>query len=117
MGAVKVGGAIAAAKIERVIAVVEKAQSALLVGGMGEGIREADLQAVAHAFFDVDLQCVVGGDAGGLVGDRLGRVSDVRDAKIDIAALVIGQILLAIGQCLEIEIIVHQGVSVGVILA
>ena len=92
VGAVEVGRAVAAAQVERVVAVVEEAQAALLVEGMRPGVRGANLDAVAHALVDVRLQRVVGVDAGGLVGDGLSRIADVGNAQIDVAALVVGQV-------------------------
>ena len=84
--------AVAAAQVERIVAVVEEAQAALLVEGVRVGVGRAHLDAVAHALVDVRLQRVVGIDAGGLVVDGLGRVADVGNAQVDVAALVVGQI-------------------------
>jgi hypothetical protein len=98
VGAVEVGRAVAAAQVERVVAVVEEAQSALLVEGMGPGVGDARLEAVADALFDVRLQGVVGIHAGGFVGDGLSRVADVGNAQVAVAAFVVGLVAGAVGQ-------------------
>ncbi len=96
VGAVEVGRAVASAQIERIVAVVEEAQSALLVECVRVGVGDADLHAVAHALVDVRLQRVVGIDAGGIVGDGFGSVADVGNAEIDVAAFVVGQVAAAV---------------------
>ena len=58
MGAVEVGGSVAAAQVERIVAVVEEAQAALLVEGMRVGVGSADLDAVAHALFNVSRRAL-----------------------------------------------------------
>ena len=90
MGAVEVCRAIATAQIERIVAVVEQAQPALLVQCVRLGVGGADLEAVAHALVYVYLQRVVVVDAGGLVSDGFGRIADVGNAEIDVAAFIVG---------------------------
>ena len=63
---------------------------------MRPGVGGAHLEAVAHALVDVYLERVVGIDAGGLVGDGFGRVADVGNAEVDVAAFVVGQVVAAI---------------------
>ncbi len=53
---------------------------------------------MAHALVDVNLKRVVGIDAGGCVGDGLGRVADIGNAKVDVAALIVGQVGGAVGE-------------------
>ena len=69
MLAVEVGQPVAGAQIVRVVAVVEEAQAALLVGGVREGVRGADLEAVVEPLVDVQLRGVVLRDAGGAIVD------------------------------------------------
>ena len=69
MGAIEVGRTVAAAQVERVVAVVEETQSALFVEGMGPGIGDACLESVTDALFYVGLKRVVGIDSGSSVGD------------------------------------------------
>src|SRR5580700_1448466 len=57
---------------------------------MGEGVGKAYLEAVAHAFFDVRLEGVISGDACRSVGLGFGRVADIGDAEVDVAAFVVG---------------------------
>lgn len=108
MGAVKVGRCVAIAEIEWVVAVVEETETALLVESVRIRVGEADLKAVAHALIEVELESVVGGDASGLVGDGLRRVADVGNAEVDVTALVVLQIRLAVG-----EVGKGKGVRVG----
>ena len=88
MGAVEVRIAVGRAQIERIISVVEQAHGALFIQRVRVGVGEAYLQAVAQALFHVGLQRVVSGNAGRGVGLRFGRVADVGNAKIDVAAFV-----------------------------
>ena len=78
--AVEVGGSVAAAKVIGIVAVVEKSQCALLIGGVREGIGHAGLEAMAEPFFHVRLQSVVGGDTGRCIRLGLRRVADVGNA-------------------------------------
>ena len=112
VGTVEVGGAVAVAEVEGVVAVVEEAEAALLVEGVGVGVGSADLEAVAHALFEVSVEGVVGVDAGGFVVDGLGGVADVGDAMVDVAAFVVGVIVGAAGESGSAD-----GVAVGVFFA
>ena len=76
VSAVEVGGAVAAAQVERVVPVVEEAEAALLVEGVGPGVGCSDLNAVTDALVNVCLEGVVVVDARGGVADGLGRVAD-----------------------------------------
>ena len=89
VGAVEVGRGVSVAQVERVVAVVEEAQAALLIERVGVGVGGGELQAVAHALFDVRRERVVGIDARGPVVDGLCRVADVGNAVVDVAALVV----------------------------
>ncbi len=60
MRAVVIRWAVAAAQILRIVSVVVQAQRALLIEGSGKCIGETGLQSVAHAFFNVRLQSIVG---------------------------------------------------------
>ena len=86
VGAVEVGRSVAVAQIERIVAVVEEAQAALLVERMRVGVGGAHLMPWLMRFSTCACERVVGIDAGGLVVDGLGRVADVGNAKIDVAA-------------------------------
>jgi len=92
VGAIEVGRPVRLTQIGRIVAVIEQAQAALFVECVRVGVRGADLQSVAHTFVDVHLKRVVGVDTGGPIGNRLRRVADVRDAQIDVATLVVGQV-------------------------
>ena len=91
VGAIEVGRSIALAKIVGVVAVVEKAQAALFIRCMGEGVGNAGLKSVADLLFEVCFESVVGRDASRRVSLRLRRISDIRNAKVDIPAFVVVQ--------------------------
>ena len=93
MRAVKIRRAIGLAQIQRVVAVVKQAQSALFIGGVRVGVREAQADTVAHTFFYVRLQRVISGNAGGFVAFGFRRIADVRNAQVDVATFVVGQII------------------------
>ncbi len=116
MGAVEVGRTVRATQVERVVAVVEQTKSALFIERVRPGVGHAKLEAVAHALVHVDLQSVIGIDASSLVGDRFSRVSNIRNAKVDVAAFIVGQVGGAIGQLLSVVVGVADGVAVAVIL-
>ena len=115
VGAVEVGRAVAVAQVERIVAVVEEAEAALLVERVRVGVGGADLDAVAHALVDVRLERVVGIDAGGVVGDGFGRVADVGNAQVDVAAFVVGQVAAAVGQIDGRPQFIVDGVAVAVV--
>ena len=71
MLAVEVGQAVAGAQVVGIVAVIEEAQGALLVGGVREGVRRAGLEAVAQPLVHMELRGVVLRDAGGAVVDGL----------------------------------------------
>jgi len=81
VGAVEVGRAVAAAQVERVVAVVEETEPALFIEGVGPGIGDAGLDAVADALFNVGLKGVVGIDAGGSIGDGFRGITHVRHRR------------------------------------
>ena len=116
MGAVEVRRRITVTEIERVIAVIEQAQGALLVQGMGVGIGRAHLQSVAHALLHMHLQGVVGRDTGCLIADGFSRVADIRNAQIQVAAFKIQQRCGAVPQGDEAAIGVGGRVAVGIVL-
>ena len=88
--AVEVRRAIRAAQIERIVAVEEEAQPALLVEGVRPGIRASGLNTVADVLLNMRLERVIGIDSCRLVRDRLRRIADIGHAQIDVAALIIG---------------------------
>jgi len=99
--AVEIGEAVAATEVGGVVAIVEEAHGALFVGGVGEGVGEARLEAMTYAFFHVDLKGVVGRDARGGVGLGFGGIADVGNAKVDVAAFVVGHHGGAVGKAHE----------------
>ena len=59
MLAVEVGQAVAGAEIVGIVAVIEEAQRALLIGGVRKGVGCAGLEAVAQALVHMNLRRVV----------------------------------------------------------
>jgi len=98
VGAVEIGGAVGRAEIQRIVAVEEQAHAALLVERVGISVGKSYLQAVAHAFLEVSLQGVVGGNSGGRVALRFRRIAQVGDAQVDVAALVVDHHRLRVRQ-------------------
>jgi len=127
MFAVEVGQAVAGAQVGRVVAVIEETQSALLVGGVREGVRGSGLQAMAEALVHMKLRRVVLRDARRPVVDRLAGVANVRNAEVHVAAFVIAQVRRSVrqidgGSSLAtsagvIESALGDSVAIGVILA
>ncbi len=56
------------------------------------------MQAMTHAFFDVGLERMVGRDAGRGIGLRLGGITDVGNAQIDVSAFKSLQVGLTVGK-------------------
>ncbi len=61
----------------------------MFVGGVGEGIREAHLQAMTYTFFDVGLKRVIGGNARGSVRLGFRRIANVGNSQVDVASFVV----------------------------
>ena len=97
VGAVKVRRTITAAEVERVVPCVEEAEAALLIEGVGPGVGCSDLNSVTDAFVNVCLEGVVVVDTRGGVADGLGRVADVGNAEIYVAALIVCLVVRAVG--------------------
>src|ERR1700686_2813559 len=86
MRAVEVRRSITISQIERVVAVIEEAQSALLVQRARERVGNARRKPVTEPLFDVRLESIVGRYSGSCVQLRLTSVADVRDTLIDVSA-------------------------------
>src|SRR5579871_897662 len=78
---------------------------------MGVRVGESDLEAVSHALLNVDLQGVVRRDARCLISFRFRRISKIRNAKVDVAALVGSQIRIAVGQISRRAVVEAEGIS------
>ncbi len=105
MSAIKVRGRVSIAQVQRVVAVVEQPQSALLVQCMRVRIRCCDLEPVAHAFFNVSGESVVSIHPRRLVVNRLRRIPNVRYAMVNVAAFIVVVVSRAVRQVCPLHVI------------
>src|ERR1700733_12341564 len=78
---------------------------------MGVRVGHSDLKAVSQALLDMDLEGVVRRDARCLIGFRFRGVSQIRNAKVDVAPLVSSQIRIAVWQVGWCAVVEAEGIS------